>query len=261
MMSIEDIYMNFGKNIYVYPTTHVIVKGASIDLSASQFAWSVKSKKSIYNDKTKMISIPANDTAIIFTNEVLYVTNKIAGSYHSKVSFVAEGLGHIGTSLDPEFIGLSKLAIHNHSNKEFLLPVNHTIVSVCFHKLDTKVKEKAQPDCQDFVTSMRGFEGYKKFKNYVDQRPWIINSRKLKEETRNDSQFKEFRQALINESVISYNAKAICKLVSPLIFVSLICLILCILFYNSKGNNELFIALLVIIIPPLTRLAYKLLEI
>lgn len=262
MFSIEDIYKNFGKNIYIYPVDHLVIKGASIDLTASKYAWSLRTKKSIYNEEKKKIIIPPHDTAIIFTNEVLYVTNRIGGTYHSKVSFTAEGLGHIGTTLDPEFIGPSKITVHNHSDNPFPLGENHTIVSICFFQLDTKVSEKSQPDCQDFISAMREYEDYEDFKNYIDQRPWMINPRKLKEKVRADSSFKEFKKTLVNGHSILYSLKSFSKQALPVIILGAILTAIYYFFFkgDSDKGTDYIIAALFFFLPTITKLVEKIFE-
>lgn len=256
MLSIEDIYRNFGKNIFIYPTNHLIIKGASIDLTASKYAWSMKTKKSIYNSVQRKIVIPPNDTAIIFTNEVLYVTNKIAGTYHSKVSFTAEGLGHIGTSLDPEVIGPSKITIHNHNNKEFVINVNHTIVSVCFNKLDTPVAEKSQPDCQDFIASMTDYENYSDFQNYIDQNPWMTNARQLKLKIKRDPNYVTFKQSLIEENFRLHDIKTIAKiLLRPFILsIFLVSVYVLLTLIDSSKSIDYVIATIFFLLPYLVNI-------
>ena len=190
MLSYKDIVNELGKNIFIYPLNYIQIKGASIDLTASKFAWSLKTRKSICHNN--LIVIPPHDTAIIFTNEALHVTGKIAGSYHSKVSFVAKGLGHIGTTLDPHYIGLSKLAIHNNSDDPFELSVNHTIASVMFEYVKTPLKNQKQPDCTDFVEAMNSFENYAEFKNFVDLNTWIFHVDALSTKMKQDSQYELF---------------------------------------------------------------------
>ena len=259
MLSIEDIYRNFGKNIFIYPIDHLIIKGSSVDLTASKYAWSMKTKKSIYDSKRNQIIIPPDDTAIIFTNEVLYVTNRIAGSYHSKVSFTAEGLSHIGTSLDPELIGPSKIAIHNHNCKEFILDVNHTIVSVCFYKLDTPVAEKSQPDCPDFITAMESYQDYNEFKNYIDQNAWTTNARQLKLKIKQDPQFLSFKQSLIDENFRLHDIKSIAKsLIRPFILsVVLVSVYLLLVTIDNSKSIDYVIATLFFIMPYLIKFLYK----
>lgn len=112
ILSDTDIKKELGKDILIYPFRKSQLKGASYNLTASTLAWSLTTKKSIYvNGK---IIIEPGITALIETNEVIWVSQKIAGTYHSKVGMVSQGTGHIGTTLDPNYIGPSLIAIHNH---------------------------------------------------------------------------------------------------------------------------------------------------
>jgi deoxycytidine triphosphate deaminase len=123
-----------GRNIRIYPLDLSNIKGSTYNLTASNYAWSLKTKKSIVeNDK---IIIPPNDSGLIATQEVIWVSSKICGSYHSKVSIVSSGGGHIGTTLDPEWIGHSLITVHNHSDKDLVIGVNKTFVSIMFHYLN-----------------------------------------------------------------------------------------------------------------------------
>ena len=126
-----------GKNIRIYPIIIDNIKGSTYNLTASDYAWSIISKKSlVIGDK---IIIPPNDSALIATREVIWTSPKIAGSYHSKVSIVSKGGGHIGTTLDPEWIGHSLITVHNHHPKDSLeIGVNKTFVSIMFHYLNKR---------------------------------------------------------------------------------------------------------------------------
>ena len=102
-------------------------------------AWSLKNKESIYDENLNRITIPPESSVIIETNESIWVSNKIAGTYHSKVKLVSRGLSHIGTTLDPLYIGSSLIAIHNNSNQEiYLTPEEDTFVSLQFQYLVTE---------------------------------------------------------------------------------------------------------------------------
>ena len=76
-------------------------------------------------------------TTLIETKEVLAVSSKIGGTYHSKVGLVSKGLGHIGTMVGPNYSGDSLIALHNISNELLVLSVGESFVSVVFHYLNT----------------------------------------------------------------------------------------------------------------------------
>lgn len=140
MLSNVDIIKELNKNIFIYPLITKNIKGSTVNLTASKWAWSLKTKSSIVQsiDGKNVIVIPAKDTALIETEEVIHVTQKIAGTYHSKVGLVSHGLSHIGTTLDPMFCGNSLIAIHNNSENNYTLVVGKSFVSLIFYYLQSE---------------------------------------------------------------------------------------------------------------------------
>ena len=61
------------------------------------------------------IIFEAGDRTVVETHETIWV-QKIRWTYHSRVTQVSHGSGHIGTTLDPNYIGPSLIAVHNHNN-------------------------------------------------------------------------------------------------------------------------------------------------
>lgn len=132
-LSDADISRELGKNILIYPFKEGNLKGASYNLTASKLAWSLSNKRSIYNKADNTIDIDPGDTALIETNETIWVSKKICGTYHSRVTQVSHGTGHIGTNLDPIYIGPSLIAVHNHSKNTYHIKVGKPFISLMFH--------------------------------------------------------------------------------------------------------------------------------
>lgn len=172
MLSKFDILNELGKEICVYPLNLDNIKENSINLCASEFAWTTisgdiycdenesdKNKKfSLQPDSThnKRISLKQGHSAVVSdsqnnkyivlfplsttlieTQEVLSVNSYIGGTYHSKVGMVSKGLGHIGTMVGPNFSGDSLIAFHNTSRNLIVLKTGDSFLSVVFHYLDT----------------------------------------------------------------------------------------------------------------------------
>ncbi|MEB3311279.1 MAG: deoxycytidine triphosphate deaminase [Snowella sp.] len=144
-LSDQDIKRELGKNIAIYPFDGQNVKNASYNFTASKLAWSLETKESIYQvdesdpeSSGKLIILP-NTTALIETNETIWISSKLCGAYHSKVAWVSKGLGHIGTTLDPAYIGPSLITVHNHSSETIeIVPEKDTFVSLMFFYVKTK---------------------------------------------------------------------------------------------------------------------------
>lgn len=179
MLSIVDIKRELGENIYVYPVHPESIKSNSMDLHVSKFAWSLKSKKSIGSDK--YIIIEPSDTALIYSEESIYVSNKIGGAYNSKVTLVSKGAGHIGTTLDAQYIGCSLVAIHNHSSETLRLKVGSEFVTLHFWYLNSPDYEKAPAHDNEpgHPRLLNGFDDVEKYIEWRDQNTWATRKKDL----------------------------------------------------------------------------------
>lgn len=137
-LSDVDIVKELGKNIFIHPIKDENLKGATINLTASEYAWCISNGECAFISSSRTIKIPAHDTVLIETEEVIYISKKICGTYHSKCKLVSKGLGHVGTTLDPEFIGPSLIAIHNHTNFDKEIDVGDSFVSLTLYYLNSK---------------------------------------------------------------------------------------------------------------------------
>lgn len=145
-----------AKNIYIYPLDIKKIKGSTYNFKASNLAWSLETKESLVKDG--FITIPKNDSAIIVTEEVIRVSNKIGGTYHSKVKLVKKGLGHIGTTLDPTWQGHSVITVHNHSNDEkgVKIKVGDTFATLMLYYLN-KPSDHIQENPPNQINQLREF--------------------------------------------------------------------------------------------------------
>ncbi len=131
-------------NILIFPFSKENIKGASYNLTASHLAWKIPEKegdsyKSAYDEIKNKVIIYGKSTVLVVTNETIWVSEGIAGTYHSKVKVVSQGTGHIGTTLDPGYMGVSVIAIHNHTQKDIeLIPGESTFASIVFQYVRTK---------------------------------------------------------------------------------------------------------------------------
>ena len=138
-LSDKDIKRLLGYHIFIYPFKEENLKPASYNLTASKCAF-VKDEKG--NQKLivcgNKIIIPPHETGIVETQESIYVSRWITGTYHSKVKMVNKGIGHIGTTLDPCFFGVSAIALHNTTNKPIEIKVGDTIATLIFSSLKSR---------------------------------------------------------------------------------------------------------------------------
>lgn len=169
ILSNVDIEKELGINIFIYPFSKRKLRGASYNLTVSKLAWELKNKTSIYDQTTGRVVIPSTSTVLIQTNETVWVSSKIAGTYHSKVALVSKGLSHIGTTLDPEYIGSSLIALHNYSEQDIdLIAEKDTFVTLVFYYVATEasIKTGNQPGRPDIL---RGFQISQEESEWLDE--------------------------------------------------------------------------------------------
>lgn len=179
MLSIVDLKKELGENIYIYPVHKDSIKANSIDLHVSEFAWSIKTKKSIRNGD--YIIIEPDDMALVYTEESIYISHKIGGSYNSKVTLVSKGAGHIGTTLDSQYTGCSLIALHNHGPEALKLKIGSEFVTLQFWYLNSPGYEnKLSHDNEPGHPRMlNGFEDVDKYIEWRDCNPWTTRNMEL----------------------------------------------------------------------------------
>lgn len=171
MLSRRDIEKELGKSINIFPVVPENFKENSINLSASENAWTMGADTVYYygegdvrltdgtsrcatktftkgsncvikgkrKDAPRYIVLLPHATTLIETVEVLGVAGNIGGALHSKVGLVSKGIGHIGTMLGPGYCGHLLIALHNITDDALAIKVGSTFVSLAFDYLTTQV--------------------------------------------------------------------------------------------------------------------------
>lgn len=227
LLSDKDIKRELGTNILIYPFNEGNLKGASYNLTASKLAWTIKDGKSAYDTSSEKIIIAPNSTVLIETNETIWVSQNIAGTYHAKVYWVSKGIGHIGTTLDPDYIGASLIALHNHSSQSIeLTPEKETFVSLMFYYVKTKssIPHLNKPGRPEILKQLEVSQ---------DQDSWLDENfrndpKKLKLKLKESESFIKFKKGQFGDIAYFF----------PYILLSIIAIVsLCIYIYlnNQKG--------------------------
>lgn len=133
MLSNVNLIHILGRRVGIYPFDASHIEGASIDLTASCYAWSLKDKKSIV--ERDEIVIKPKDTAIIFTNEAISFDKNHAGICLNRMSFSIGGINHSSSPLKPGYTGRLSVAIYNSSDSDFTINVGEPILVIMMFKL------------------------------------------------------------------------------------------------------------------------------
>lgn len=149
VLSEWDIINELGRGIFIYPfkgKEHSI-RGCCLCLTASEYAYTFNTDKQTQQKQTlllkdrddnKLIKIPSRKTAIIWTNESVFIDNYLCGSIHSQVKLVSQGIGHLGTRVNPNYGGVMAIALHNLSDNDIQIKVGDTIAYLRIHRLSSK---------------------------------------------------------------------------------------------------------------------------
>jgi deoxycytidine triphosphate deaminase len=193
-LSNRDIKRELGENILLYPFDKDNLKGASYNLTASKLAWRISDGESAYDASKNKIIIHPKSSILIYTNETIWVSRKISGTYHSKVYWVSKGMGHIGTTLDPEYLGVSLIAVHNHhsENQIELTPEEDTFVSLifCYVETESSIPHLNQPGRRDILNQVQKSQDEDR---WLDT-PWRNDKERLKQQLKDSESFKNFKK-------------------------------------------------------------------
>ncbi|MES2776809.1 MAG: hypothetical protein V4722_21705 [Bacteroidota bacterium] len=135
MLSNIDIQNNLGKNIIIEPYESKCLSPIGYDFRIGNFVFSIES--GIINSKDGGYYLPKKSTVQILTKESLWVSSKIAGTFHSRVSLVSRGISHISTTLDPLWFGPLLITIRNNTEKELFLKQDQKFVTLIFYRLQS----------------------------------------------------------------------------------------------------------------------------
>lgn len=222
MLSKYDIENEIGEGIVLYPFKEYNIKGNSINLTCSKYAWMLGeayefSLEEMKNYKLKnfkkieknslcsyefegdyKIFIPPHKTVLIQTEEVISTGSNIGGNYNSKVGIVSKGLGHIGTMLGPNFCGHSLISLHNITDKLVILDCSDTFVSLTFFYLNTPTTE-VNGNKNGHLEKFSNFGIILSDKEIKElDSDWKLSKDKILEKLKNDQEYVVFINA-INE--------------------------------------------------------------
>lgn len=150
MLSRDDIKnaMQDG-HLKIYPFSQENLTGIGYNLTTTNFAFSINNgilltihQRTTSNGLEKYVIIPKNDTVLFFSKEYISVDSTIAGTFHSKVARVSQGLGHISTTLDPTWSGQLIISVNNPTSQPIIFDLDKksgNILTMLLHKLDSKV--------------------------------------------------------------------------------------------------------------------------
>jgi deoxycytidine triphosphate deaminase len=133
-----DIKKALGKDIVIEPFSVESLTPVGYDFTVGDFVYSLE--HGLVEPSNDCYMLPPKSTVQILTKESLWVSGRLAGTFHSKVSLVSKGLSHISTTLDPGWYGPLLVTVRNNMDREFPLKVGSSFVTLVFFKVSTPTK-------------------------------------------------------------------------------------------------------------------------
>ena len=154
MMSDNDILEAIKEcELCITPFSDKQLTPVGFNFSFSRFVVSVNQKiffKIYEENDERFFYLAPGDTAVALTKESIWVSKNIGGTFHSKVSYVARGLGHISTTLDPLWQGQLLISLNNPSKREIKVIIANnengkwvetTFITLCMYRMGTEARK------------------------------------------------------------------------------------------------------------------------
>ena len=134
LLTDSAILASLGKDIVIEPFDRAnSLTAVGYDFSVGEFVFSLE--KGLLTAVGGTYEIPPKSTVQILTSESLWVSGRIAGTFHSKVSLVSKGFSHISTTLDPNWYGPLLITMRNNRDIPLQLNANERFVTLVFYKV------------------------------------------------------------------------------------------------------------------------------
>ena len=126
------------------------------NLSFSRFIISLRKRAfiKIEHERDKwFFYLKPHETVLVLTRETIWVSKFIGGTFHSKVSLVTKGLGHVSTTIDPGWHGQLLVPLNNPTKGKIKIVIAHDgengkifetfITMVLFRSQEASLTEKS----------------------------------------------------------------------------------------------------------------------
>jgi deoxycytidine triphosphate deaminase len=260
-----DFHKKFGNEIVVYPFNGEKIMTASIDLSVDKdgWGWDLRTKKLLMRTNDALI-VPPHSSAVIMTEEIIYVEKGICGTYHAMVGKAMEGFSNISTTLDPGYMGTSFICIHNYTSMQKELKFGSSFMTLML----APVSSECVPDMHTKKTiagRIADFENGKKYIGKLENAGCYNSKNQLRKKMLEDENFKSWKRSfsdILNpvEGAIAVNvakAKKWTTIILGGVYLLLVTLLVIISWGIHSADGFAFLIPLVSTIPALLIVAWK----
>jgi deoxycytidine triphosphate deaminase len=201
ILSEREIISELGRGILFYPLKENSIKPCSLCLTASEYAYAIRRQKclEVKQDKQgKFFLLPPNDTILIWTDESIWLSQYFCATLHSRVEIVSLGIGHIGTRINPSWIGVLCIPFNNYFNKPVRIDIQNSqkpIAYLIIHKLRNKSSTTSNIDRSGRLDIIALKPKSDKIIKWLvnPENLWMTDREKLKQVLEKTKQYKEIK--------------------------------------------------------------------
>ena len=218
ILSEEGIKKELGKGILFYPFKKESIKSCNLCLTASEYIYSRVDKQvlKVQKDQQKksFVKIKPKDRVLVWTNESVFLSDNFCGTLHTVTKLASQGLGHIGTRVNPKWLGVMCIPIHNFSEEEVTLYIKNPdepIAYLMIHKLRFKSFHKDNIN-RGGRSDLIPKEGAEKIRIWLDDDKNLWRSQNkddLKNKLKNSEEFKEIKVSWRDQFINILNSQTI----------------------------------------------------
>src|SRR5947207_519243 len=139
LLTDRDIRKLLDKDIIISPFEEKSLTPVGYDFRVGTFVYSLD-RHALLTPVSGSYELPPKNTILILTKETLWVSGRIGGLFHSKVSLVSKGLSPIATTLDPGWFGPLLITFRNNTDRPISLQEGATFVTLVMFKVLTPTK-------------------------------------------------------------------------------------------------------------------------
>jgi len=220
-----DIRKALGKDIVIEPFTESSLTPIGYDFTVGEYIYSLE--HGLIEPNGGSFEIPPHSTVQILTRESLWVSGRIGGTFHSKVSLVSRGMSHISTTLDPGWYGPLLITLRNNMSSPQRISTSDAFVTLIFFRVTTPTtKEHNKPGSRiDILVSQLGLVAQLKdqTEQYIEKIQKVLGDQKVGESFKR--QVQQANQPMLEKVVASARSVEIGELGAMLvrgIFVALL---------------------------------------
>ena len=216
LMTDVDIKRAIGRDVVIDPFDPDSLTPIGYDFSVGDYVYSLE--RGLLDANNGAYSIPAKSTVQILTKESLWVSGRLGGTFHSKVSLVSRGMSHISTTLDPGWYGPLLITLRNNTDREIPLRTTDPFVTLLLHAVKSPTKTRHfKPE---FRRDILLYQLHKQTEAYVNKVSEVVGNEKALE--RFQSQVEAANRPMFSKVLASARNRGLRELGFDLLFLLLI---------------------------------------